>query len=250
MKKNKNVSIRFIESAYRQNFKSLFSAAYLITGNERKAESIMMKVMLSYPMPEDKDFDDISDRIKELSIKEASPEDSALFSFSGDMTSVSLPLSEWILTLDEKKARTLVLRYALDLSVKEISSITMDKPEKIRAILERGKVRAFNQAKSQKSAVSLLKAAASEVSGTACFPPDFSAILRSVERIIEDKNAHEQRSFSVKPVISWLVTGILMLMITAIIWMSVVLIDYFRDPVQSTHPIFPEYTQSPENTEG
>ncbi len=250
MKKSMNVSIRFIESAYRQRFKSLFASAYLITGNERKAESIMMKVMLSNPMPEDKDFEEISDKIKEMSIKEASAEDSALFSFSGDMTSVTLPLSEWILTLDEKKARTLVLRYALDLSIKEISALTQDKPEKIKAILERGKVRAYNQAKSQKGAISLLKAAAREVSQTACFPPDFSAILRSVERIIEDKNAQQQRSFSVKPVISWLVTGILMLMIAAIIWLSVVLIDYFRDPVKAIYPINPAYTQSPENTEG
>ncbi len=250
MKKNANVSIRFIESAYRQKFSFLFSCAYLITGNERKAESILMKVMLSNPMPEDKDFDDITERIKELSIKEASPDDSALFSFSGDMTGVTLPLSEWILTLDEKKARTLVLRYALDLSVKEISSLTGDKPEKVRAILERGKVRAYNQAKGQKGALSLLKAASREVAFTACFPPDFSAILRSVERIIEDKSSQQQRSFSVKPVISWLVTGILMLMITGIIWMSVVLIDYFREPAKVTHPVFPAITQSPENTEG
>lgn len=250
MKKNANISIRFIESAYRQRFRALFSSSYLITGNERKSESILMKVMLSNPMPEEKDFDEIEDRIRELSLKEASPEDSALFSFSGDMTGVSLPLSEWILTLDEKKARTLVLKYALDLSVKEISALTGDKPEKVRAILERGKVRAYNQARGQKGALTLLKNASREVASTACFPPDFSAILRSVERIIEDKSSQQQRSFSVKPVISWLVTGILMLLITAIIWMSVVLIDYFREPVKVTHPVFPQVTQSPENTEG
>lgn len=250
MKKNNYVSIRFIESAYRQKFRYLFSCAYLITGNERKAESIIMKAIISNPMPEEKDFDDIIDMIKELSLKDASPDDSALFSFSGDMTGARLPLSEWILTLDEKKARTLVLRYALGLSAKEISHLTGDKIEKVRSILERGKARAYNQTKSQKNAVSLLKTAAEEVLATACFPPDFSAVLRSVERIMDDRNSQQQRSFSVKPVLSWLVTGLLMLLITVIIWMSVVLIDYYREPVQKANPVFPVSTQSPENTEG
>lgn len=250
MKKNEIVSIRLIESAYKQKFRYLFSCAYLITGNERKAESILMKVILSNPVPDEKDFEDIFEKTKELSLKETNLEDSALFSFMGDMSGVRLPLSEWILTLEEKKARTLVLRYALELSIKEIASITGDKPEKVKAVLERGKARAYNQAKGQKSALSLLKTASGEVALTACFPPDFSAILRSVERIMEDKSLSQQRSFSVKPVISWLVTSILMLLITLIIWMSVVLIDYFREPVKVKNPLFPNYTVSPENTEG
>lgn len=250
MKKRETVSIRFIETAYKTKFRYLFSCAYLITGNERKSESIIMKVILSHPMPEERDFDEIIALVKELSLKEASADDGSLFAFSGDMTSIGHPFSEWVFSLDEKKARTLVLRYALDLSVKEIASVTGDSAEKVKAILERGKVRAFSETKSQKSASSLLKTACREVLQCVCFPPDFGAILRSIERINEDKNTQQQRSFSVKPVLSWLSTGLLMFLITVIIWMSVVLMDYFREPAQKTNPIFPVYTQIPENTEG
>lgn len=253
MKKNTNVSIRLIESAYKSKFKYLFSCAYLITGNERTAESILMKEMLSHPMPEEKDFEAILENIKYNSIKSVSKEDAALFSFSGDMTGIASPLSEWILTLDEKKARTIVLRYALDLSVKEISAVTGDSAEKIKAILERAKVRAFSQIKGRKggkSSSSLIRQAASEVIESACFPPDFNALLRSIERIIEDKNASSQRSFSVKPVISWLITAILMVFITLVIWMSVVLIDYLRVPKNVSGNTVPVYNQSPTNTEG
>ena len=45
MKKNIDVNIRMIENAYRDRFKSLFACAYLITANERKAESVIMKVI-------------------------------------------------------------------------------------------------------------------------------------------------------------------------------------------------------------
>ena len=141
MKKNLSVSIHLIENAYKQKFSYLFNCAYLITGSERSAESILMNVICQHPMPEEGEFDEIFSLIKQLSIKSASHEDAALFAFSGDVTGVKLALSEWILTLDEKKARTLVLRYALGLSAKDISHLTGDGIEKVKAILERGKVR-------------------------------------------------------------------------------------------------------------
>ena len=114
-------------------------------------------------------------------------------------------------------------------------------------------MRAFSQTKGRKggkSSISLIRKAASEVIESACFPPDFNALLRSIERIIEDKNASSQRSFSVKPVISWLITGILMVFITLVIWMSVVLIDYLRVPKNVPGNTVPVYNQSPTNTEG
>lgn len=250
MKKNKTISIRLIESAYKDKFKSLFTFAYLITGNERTAESILLKAILQNPMPEERDFEDIFSSVKDMAMKAANPDDSALFGFSGDMSIVTLPLSEWMLTLDEKRVRILVLRYWLDLSVKEICQVTGERAEKVRSVLDRGKARARNDQKGQKSSLAALKAACKEVGATACFPPDFSAVIRSIERIIEDQNAEAQRSFSVKPVLSWLVTGVLMLFIAVIIWMSVVLIDYFRKPVQAVRPLIPVETQSAEPTEG
>ena len=249
MKKNIDVNIRYIENAYKEKFKSLFACAYMITANERAAESVIMKVILSNPVPEDKDFDEIYSLVKEMAIKAAKSEDSALFSFSGDMSGVKSPLAEWILTIDEKKARVLALRYALDLSIKEISHITNEKTERIKAILEKGKVRASSDGRGQKSSMTSLKAACREVLLSACFPPDFSAILRSIERIIEDKNASSERSFSVKPILSYLVTAVLMAIICAIVWMTVVLVDYFRTPVQAVRPVFPIHTQSPGITE-
>ena len=250
MKKSIDFNIRLIESAYKENFKVLFACAYLITANERAAESVLMKVILSNPVPEEKDFDDIFSLVKELSLKAALPEDSALFGFSGDMSNITNSLGEWMLTLDEKKARILVLRYALNLSVKEICLVTGEKGEKVKSLLERGKARAYNEGSGQKASILRLKSACRELAQSACFPPDFNAILHSVERIIEDQNASSIRSFSVKPIISYLVTGVLMLLIAAIVWMSVVLIDYFREPVQATRPVFPISTDYPENTEG
>ena len=249
MKKNIDVNIRMIENAYRDRFKSLFACAYLITANERKAESVIMKVILSNPMPDDKDTDDIFALVKEMAMKASSVEDSALFAFSGDMSGVKSHLSEWIMTLDEKKARILTLKYALGLSVKEICLVTGENAEKVKAILEKGKVRAYNEGKGQKSAILYLKAACREVLNSACFPPDFSAILRSIERIIEDKHASSVHSFSVKPILSYLITGALMAVICAIVWMTVVLIDYFREPAKAIHPVFPIYTQSAETAE-
>ena len=249
MKKNKSVNIRLIESAYRDKFKSLFTCAYLINGNERAAESVIMKVILSNPVPDDKNNDEIYSLIKDMAMKSSSAEYSALFEFSGDMSSIKSPLSEWIMTLDEKKARVLTLKYALGLSVKEICLITGENSEKVKAVLDKGRVRAYSEGKGQKLAVHHLKAACREVAESACFPPDFNAILRSVERIIEDKNASSDHVFSVKPILSYLVTGVLMAVIAAIVWMTVVLIDYFREPVQAVRPAFPIFSQSPEITE-
>ncbi len=249
MKKNVDVDIRFIESAYRDKFKSLFASAYLITANPRAAESVIMRAILSNPTPDEKDFDEIYSLVKDMAMKCASVEDSALFAFTGDMTNIKSPITEWIMTLDEKKARVLVLRYALELSVKEICQITGEKSERVKAILERGRARASGEGKMQKASVSCLKAACREALESACFPPDFSAVLRSIEKIIEDKNASSVHSFSVKPILSYLLTGVLIVVIAVIVWMTVVLIDYFREPAKAVHTVFPIYTQSPEITE-
>ena len=162
--------------------------------------------------------------------------------------SIFLGLAIGDLTFDP--VTTLVLRYALDLSVKEIAHLTGDRPDKVKATLEIGKQRAIKGSKSPKGALNALHIACREVLETACYPPDFSAVMRSIERIIEDKNVRNERSFSVKPMLSWLITGILMVFTALIIWMTVVLIDYFRAPVKAVNPVFPTYTQTPENTEG
>ena len=238
MKKTREISIHLIESAYRDIFRSLFSAAYMITGNERTAESVVMKIMLKYPAPDDKDYNELIECVKEDSLKAASAEDSSFFSFSGDLTNVSSPLTEWILTLDERKARVLVLKYALNLSIKEIASVTGESAERIKAVLDKGKVRSYQETKNAKTASSVLRKACMNALNFSCYPPDLSAVIRSIERIMEEKNAAASRSFSVKPVLSWLITGVLMIFIAVIIWMSVVLLDYFREPyrVNAPHP--------------
>lgn len=230
MKKNREISIRLIEMAYKGIFRPLFSASYLICGNERSAESILMKTMLSNPAPEEKDYEELLETVKEASVKAAKAEDASFFSFSGDLTGNTTPLTEWLLTLDEKKARILVLKYALRLSVKDISQITGENTEKVKSVLQKGKARSFQETKNTKAATMALKNACAQVMNSSCYPPDYAAVIRSIEKILDDKNTEAKRSFSVKPVISWLISGIMMVFIALIIWMSVVLIDYLRDP--------------------
>lgn len=250
MKKNKEISIHLLDLSYKNIFRSLFQTAYMITGNERKAEGVLMKVMSNYPAPETKDQGEIFEIVKEESLRLASPEDSSLFSFSGELAPSTSPITEWLFTLDEKKARVIVLRYAIDLSLKEIASVTGESVERIKGILEKGKLRSFQETRSQKAAVPALKKAAVSLMNSSCFPPDYSCLIRSIEKITEEKTAGGTRSFSVKPVISWLITGIMMLFITLIVWMSVVLIDYFRTPAAESLPKEPLTAETTVVTEG
>lgn len=229
MKKIKPIRIKEAEVSYKPFFQEMYAVAYVITGNERQAEEALIGSIMDFPYPNEDDYKNVYSNVRDRALKLASPENGEYFAHSGASGEDDGPVTEYLLSLPETQLRCALLRYAIALPVHEISDITGEKASKIKEILSECERRSSKSARGGSGVVRMLKKSAWDCVISACYAPDFSALFRAVEA---RSNGSEQQSVyarSIKGILSWMFTLTFLIIAALIIWMGVVLVDYYRE---------------------
>lgn len=229
MKKNREIKIKESEASYKPFYQDMYAVAYVITGNERQAEEALIHAVCAFPYPDEDEFKEVFSVVREESLKIALPEKGEYFSHSGNAGDERNAITEHMLSLPENQMRIALLRYGIKLPVQKIAAVTGEKASDIKRVLIQLEGSCQRKVKNAQTAVKMLNAAAWECIQSACYAPDFNALFRAIEKRTEKNKGENVYARSLKGLVSWAVTLAFLLAAAIIIWLSIVLLDYYRE---------------------
>lgn len=248
MKKARYININLSLAAYKPYYQEMYAVAYVVTGNERQAEEALMNVICAFPYPGEDDYKTLFMKVREEAAKLAEPEKGEYFTHSQGAEESGGALCEYLASMPENQMRCVLLRYAISLSPREISSVTGEKLSEIKAVLEKTERRAVKIEGREKSGIRLLRACSRALVKSACYAPDVNALFRAVEA---RANREETESFyakSLRGVFAWGFTLAFLILSAIIIWLGAIMIRYYRDAyiAPSAPPVKSETADSEE----
>jgi len=214
--------------AHKPFYQGLYSVAYVISGNERKSNEIILGVMLSNPYPDATDAKILYESVKDAAVHSSKPEDGEYFSFSGAVSETLTPLSEALLSFSDEENRIFLMRFALNLSIRDISSVTGKKSAQISETLIQYTNYAVSFVKTDKAASGALRRAAYEMMDMVSIAPDYNALIRSAEVLTEKSKTPAQYKRKIKSLLSMIFALLFLTAAAVIIWLTVLFADHYR----------------------
>jgi len=230
MKKKNGFNFRSMAFRYEEIYRDLFVYAYAITGNDRTAETALVSSMV-LPISEHEDFEKAAfENLKRCAIETASNNafDENFTCFDADFESMD-SLNEWISEIADDEKRIILLRYGVELANREIAVALGSTYAKIRETVERLKAEGARHVKhGQKIVPALRKLSRKELEKTDA-SPDFNTLLRACENLLRTETEKSRKRKPMKRLVSWAFAAVAMIFLLSMIWISTVLISYFRE---------------------
>lgn len=224
MNEKETISMKEIAQRYRDSYRSMYYAAYAITGNERAAERALVSAMI------DGRGDD-RERVKRHALAELEEARSESFfsCLSGEIDETD-ELYDWLVLEADDTRRAVMLRYGLSMSGREIALVMNKGAAYVRRTLEATRKialrRAGSEAEKRIAAICRREIASSPIA------PDYGTILRAVENRLKAGGRSAPAQHRVRGAVSNLVALVLLLVLGAMIWASTILLDYYRQTYQ------------------
>ncbi len=222
-------TLKRMTEEYREIYNELFYIAYAVTGNDRAAEEALISVML--------DPSSVSDprgRVTEraLSIRSSAAAEQNFLCFLDSPTDTPNALADWLSGESDETRRCVMLKYGCSLSVSDIATAT-DMPS---ALVRRALLNARKSAErfSRGAEKALIALCAREISKNS-FAPDFNSLLRAAEAHGEAFGKNAARK-PVKSAASWILAAVMLIALGIVIWMSAVMLDYYREKNKELTP--------------
>ncbi len=229
MKAQNGVSLRRMTEEYKEIYNELFYIAYAVTGNDRAAEEALIRVMLDPSA-----VNDPRGRVTKtaLSVRAASAAEQNFYCFLDSPTDAPNALADWLSGESDETRRCVMLKYGCFLSVSDIAVATDMPAALVRRALANARKSAERFTRRPEKALASL--CAREISKNSS-APDFNSILRAAEAHGEAFNKNEARK-PVKSAVSWVIAAVMLIALGVIIWLSAVMLDYYRDKSNPPSP--------------
>ena len=223
MKRKTEYSVKQLADAFRPVYDGFFYAAYAVTGNDRAAEKALIRAMLRFN-------GEISEKEVIRAALEVASENEFPVNFDASLGEDERAgaLGEWISCQSDEFRRAVTLRFGIGLDVRGTAAAMGISGAKVRKMLETA-VKSASRYSGRTNPEKALQKICETDRSEARLAPDYNTLIRALENRRASGEGETGKKRNLRSVFNGFTAVVALLVLTALIWICVLLAGYFRE---------------------